>query len=162
MLPDGIKPLPEPRLTELFTGPKKHCLLESKSVHFYLKQILYALTVLKIRTICHGRDNWLSLVTVVFTMPARPLKFTWYCLTQWILKLLGSFEIHWVRQYLGNVFNEVEGGYTCFTFSVCPSVDRIVSTLYLQQYTPDPFHIYTSFQATSEGLSHVRVFFFLN
>ena len=26
--------------------------------------------------------------------------FTKYCLTQWISKLPGSFEIHWVRQYL--------------------------------------------------------------
>ena len=29
--------------------------------------------------------------------------------------------------------------------SVCPSVDRIVSALYLQQYSSDPFHIYTSY-----------------
>ena len=28
--------------------------------------------------------------------------------------------------------------------SVCPSVDRIVSALYLQQYSLDPFHICTS------------------
>ena len=28
--------------------------------------------------------------------------FTKYCLTQWIPKLPGSFEIHWVRQYLVN------------------------------------------------------------
>ena len=33
-------------------------------------------------------------------MPARPVKFTRYCLTQWISKLPGSFEIHWVRQNL--------------------------------------------------------------
>ena len=54
-------------------------------------------------------------------------------------------------------------GYTGFTLSVCPSVrpsvcpsvDRIVSTLYLQQYSSDPFHICTSYQATSEGVSHV-------
>ena len=26
----------------------------------------------------------------------------WYCFTQWITKLPGSFEIHWVRQYLVN------------------------------------------------------------
>ena len=30
------------------------------------------------------------------------ITFTKYCLTQWISKLLGSFEIHWVRQYLIN------------------------------------------------------------
>ena len=36
-------------------------------------------------------------------MPARPVKLTEYCLTQWISKLPESFEIHWVRQYLVNV-----------------------------------------------------------
>ena len=30
--------------------------------------------------------------------------------------------------------------------SPCPSVDRIVSALYLQQYSLDPFHICTSYQ----------------
>ena len=39
--------------------------------------------------------------------------------------------------------------------SVCPSVDRIVSALYLQQYSLDPFHVCTSYQATSEGVSLV-------
>ena len=36
--------------------------------------------------------------------------------------------------------------------------DRIVSTLYLQQYLLDPFHIYTSYQATSEGVLRVNLF----
>ena len=40
--------------------------------------------------------------------------------------------------------------------SVCPSVDRIMSALYLQQYSSDPFHICTSYQATSEGLLCVK------
>ena len=40
------------------------------------------------------------LLTCVFTMSARPVKFAMYCLTQWIPKFLGSFEIHWIRQYL--------------------------------------------------------------
>ena len=56
------------------------------------------------------------------------------------------------------------GGYTGITLSVCPSVrlslcpsvDRIVSALYLQEYSSDPFHICTSYQATSEGVSLVR------
>ena len=39
--------------------------------------------------------------------------------------------------------------------SVCPSVDRIVSALYLQQYLSDPFHVCTSYQATWEGVSRV-------
>ena len=49
----------------------------------------------------------------------------------------------------------------------CPSVQPSVrlwtesmSALYLQQYLPDPFHIYTSYQATSVGVSHVICFFF--
>ena len=41
------------------------------------------------------------------------------------------------------------------TLSVCPSVDIIVSALYLQQYSSDPFHICTSYQATWEGVSRV-------
>ena len=52
-------------------------------------------------------------------------------------------------------FNGVERGYTGITLSVCPSVDRIMSALYLQQYSSDPFHICTSYQATSEGVSRV-------
>ena len=42
--------------------------------------------------------------------------------------------------------------------SVCASVDRIVSALSLLQYSPDPFHIYTSYQATSEGVLRVKSF----
>ena len=41
--------------------------------------------------------------------------------------------------------------------SVCASVDRIVSTLYLQQYSLDSFHICPSYQATSEGVSRVML-----
>ena len=55
-------------------------------------------------------------------------------------------------------FNEVDRGvywYHLVRLSVCPSVDRIVSALYLQQYSLDPFHICTSYQATSEGVSRV-------
>ena len=55
-------------------------------------------------------------------------------------------------------FNEVERGvywYHLVRLSVSPSVDRIVSALYLQQYSSDPFHICTSYQATSEGVSRV-------
>ena len=37
--------------------------------------------------------------------------------------------------------------------SVCMSVDGIMSTLYLQQYSLDPFYIYTFYQAASEGVS---------
>ena len=58
---------------------------------------------------------------------------------------------------------KLKGGYTGITLSVCPSVrlsvcpsvDKIVSALYLQQYSWDPFHICTSYQATKEGVSRV-------
>ena len=50
---------------------------------------------------------------------------------------------------------KLKGGYTGITLSVCPSVDRIVSALCLQQYSLDPFHICTSYQTTSEGVSRV-------
>ena len=53
--------------------------------------------------------------------------------------------------------------YPSFCLSVCssdlPSVERIVSPLYLLQYLPDPFHIYISHQTTSEIVSHVMIFF---
>ena len=46
--------------------------------------------------------------------------------------------------------------------SVCPSlhssVGRIVSTLYLLQYLPHPFHIYTSYQASSDVVLRIKVF----
>ena len=29
--------------------------------------------------------------------------FTNYCLSQWISKLPGKFEIHWIREYMVNV-----------------------------------------------------------
>ena len=55
---------------------------------------------------------------------------------------------------------KLKAGYTGFTLSICtsvrPSVDRIVSALYLQQYSLDPFHICTSYQATSENVSRVK------
>ena len=45
--------------------------------------------------------------------------------------------------------------YHLVCLSVCPSVDRIVSALYLQEYSLYPFHICTSYQATSGGVSRV-------
>ena len=36
---------------------------------------------------------------VAFTIPTRYMAFTRYCFIQWILKLRGRFEIHWVRQF---------------------------------------------------------------
>ena len=64
----------------------------------------------------------------------------------------------WGCYYYTPRFSKVDRGvywYHLFRLSVCPSVDRIVSALYLQQYSLDPFHICTSYQATSEGVSRV-------
>ena len=56
------------------------------------------------------------------------------------------------------------GGYIGFTPSVCPSVSTFVrpsfqhsvSAQYCLQFWLDPFHILTSYQATSEGVLHVK------
>ena len=40
--------------------------------------------------------------------------------------------------------------------SVHPSFQHSVSALYCLQFWLDPFHILTSYQATSEGVSHVK------
>ena len=50
----------------------------------------YSITVLKIKTICHACDLWKIgsvLSTVAFTMPARPMIVTKFCLTQQFSKL---------------------------------------------------------------------------
>ena len=64
------------------------------------------ISVLKIRSTCHSRDLWklarsckqLCLLCPPHVIFIRP------CLTLWISKHPGSYEIHWVRQYLINVF----------------------------------------------------------
>ena len=48
--------------------------------------------------------------------------------------------------------NEVVGGYIGFR----PSVPHPVSALQRLQFWLDPFHIYTFYQATSEGVSRVK------
>ena len=57
---------------------------------------------------------------------------------------------------------KLKGGYTGITLFVCPSVDRIVSTLYLQEYSSDPLHICTSYEATSGGVMREILANFLN
>ena len=63
--------------------------------------------------------------------------------------------VSWWQLFIPPTSTKLKGGYTGFTLSVCPSVDRIVSALYLQQYSSDPFHICTSYEATSKGVSRV-------
>ena len=54
--------------------------------------------------------------------------------------------------FISPASTNLKGGYTGITLSVCPSVDRIMSALYLQQYSSDPFYICTSYQAKFEIL----------
>ena len=41
--------------------------------------------------------------------------------------------------------------------SICASVDTVMSALYLQQYWPDPFEIYTCYLPTSESVSLLKL-----
>ena len=76
---------------------------------------------------------------------------------------IGNTKNHAATLIIPPASTKLIGGYTGITLSVCPSVclsvcpsvDRILSALYLQQYSSDPFHICTSYQATSEGVSRV-------
>ena len=80
--------------------------------------------------------------------------------------LLNSLLSDYVYFYYSALFilpaslDEVEDG---AQVSPSPSVrlfmDRIVPTLYLPRYLPGLFLIYTSYQPTSEGVSHVVLFF---
>ena len=71
--------------------------------------------------------------------------------------------------FAGNIFNwilvieifyytpastKLKGGYTGFTSSVCPSVRLWTESC--QQYLLDPFHICTSYKATSQGVWCVK------
>ena len=94
---------------------------------------------------------WDRLASLLYAATATPFR-TWryQLIIRYCWCILTTFGTDYTPR-----FNEVERGYTGITLSVCPSVDRIVSALYLQQYTSDPFHICTSYQATSEGVSRV-------
>ena len=73
-------------------------------------------------------------------------------LTFWRILYICNFDFVF---FIPSASTKLKGGYTGITLSVCPSLDRIVSALYLQEYSSDPFHICTSYQATSEGVSRV-------
>ena len=90
---------------------------------------------------------------------ATYIKLVRNSLTYWVQIKMSSILLitHFLeRNYYTPLQRSWNGGYyTGFTLSVPPSVDRIVSALYLQQYSSDPFHIYTPYLATSEGVSRV-------
>ena len=71
--------------------------------------------------------------------------FTKYCLTQWISKLLGSFEIHWIRQYLGN-FMSLAGNVNTTVYKTKPIFTGLghgkLSWFITWQYTNKHAHNY--------------------
>ena len=70
-----------------------HCLM------IFFKTLTMPITVLKLRTICHTRDLWklfLSCKHCIYY--ACQTHVTSYCLIQWISKLPGNCEVHWIRQ----------------------------------------------------------------
>ena len=80
----------------------------------------------------------------------------------WVRGLFSLWHSLLMKIVIPPASTKLKGGYTGFTLSICPSVrlsavDRIVSALYLQQYSSDPFHICTSYQATSEGVPRVMI-----
>ena len=93
---------------------------------------------------------------------AARLIWSWLIWSKKINQLFECNIIHenWIldTDYYTPRFNGVERGvywYHLVHLSVCLSVDRTVSALYLQQYSLDPFNICTSYQATSESVSRV-------
>ena len=107
--------------------PLRTVKFESRYKHFLLRKCIWK--CLKMLAILLRpilfRPQWVNQANANLVIP--PLQRSWK----------GVYWIHLVR------------------LSVCPSVDRIVSALYLKQYSSDPFHICTSYQATSEGVSRV-------
>ena len=105
-----------------------------------------------------GLSSWLprNVTSNLVTRPPGPARRSWHIGT---LEVVSRNEFYRMDFTLSIIIppasTKLKGGYTGITLSVCPSVDRIVSALYLQQYPSDPFHICTSYQATSEGVSRV-------
>ena len=96
----------------------------------------------------------------VCTPVARVLQIT---LTHWgQTKMATILHMTYLNAFSRKIFiifippgsTKLKGGYTGFTLSICPSMDIIVSALYLQQYSSNPLYICTSYQAT-EGVSHL-------
>ena len=48
-------------------------------------------------------ENWLSHINIVIYYAHQTPEIYQVLPTQWFSKLLRSFEIHWVRQYLVNI-----------------------------------------------------------
>ena len=101
--------------------------------------------------------RWLRWLWTTSTNVFKPrlLRYIILNLISWGREGLSTAMWVIMRMIIPPASTKLKGGYTGFTLSVCPSMDRIVSALYFQQYWSDPFHVCTSYQATSEGVSCV-------
>ena len=88
----------------------------------------------------------------------RLLIFSWYQYMELRYLFKHAFKLEQHIDYLVLLYPPLQRswkGVYCFhlvRLSVCLSVCGIVSALYLPQYSPDPFDICISYQATSEGV----------
>ena len=89
----------------LFLSQKQKCpYLEINATNESLQVIIYA--VLKIQTICHTRDLWKlarSCKQLHLLCLPNPWSLPGTALFNGFQSSRGSFELHWVRQYLANV-----------------------------------------------------------
>ena len=160
------KPLPEPKITQ-FT--------DAYILSVYGKPMPVASTIST-----WARRNWLWVVIYTYTIwvfivirlmvqevfPVKCMHMS-PCFNVVSPSAVGPAYVWDLNVVIRPPLPKLKGGYTGFTLSVCtsvrlsvhlsisPSVDRILSALYLQQYSLDPFHICTSYQATPEGVSRV-------
>ena len=86
----------------------------------------------------------------------RPMCFPWcFCLLSRMGFLQKYYHTLRTKKLLGGIF-VCPSVRLSVPSSVRPSFQHSVSALYCLQFWLDPFHILTSYQATSEGVSHVK------
>ena len=109
----------------------------------------------------HPCHNWLfnSLTSCVGSCYQTETANQWVCGTGswWVtltLRYSHSLEWFWVSRRIFIYSHHDTIVFFDVRLSVSLSVDWIASALYLEQYSSDPFHICTSYQATS-GVSRV-------
>ena len=74
-----------------FSGLVQYCSIQCKKLGKILTGLTYKLL-----------SSFMVISDVYRSFTQNKTTFTEYFLTQWISKLPGSFEIHWVKQYLVN------------------------------------------------------------
>ena len=108
------------------------------------------------------QSQWVNAMPLFESIPSKKsdaIGHHWVTMSLFLIWNVCYYHTH--HHHHHHHFNEVERvvyWYQLVCLSICPSVDRIVSALYLQQYLLDPFHIYTAYRATWEGVWCVTFF----